>query len=62
MRVVTAVYFCFFLLAVTWPGFSLFNRVEPLILGLPFNLFSLAILILIGMGVLYALYLSEPRD
>ncbi|MEO1015373.1 MAG: hypothetical protein AAFX08_09340 [Pseudomonadota bacterium] len=61
MRRVTFIYLTFFLLAVTWPGFTLINRPTPIVLGLPFNLFCLAVLILAGMGVLYALYRSEGR-
>ncbi|MGF1453906.1 MAG: hypothetical protein ACFB6R_00870 [Alphaproteobacteria bacterium] len=59
VRLCAVVYFAFFAIAVTWPGFTLVNRVEPLILGLPFNLFALAVLILGGMGVLYALYRTQ---
>ncbi len=61
MRRVTLIYLICFLLTVTWPGFTLINRPTPLILGLPFNLFCLAVLILGGMGVLYALYRSEEK-
>ena len=59
MRLLALTYFVGFLAAVTWPGFTLFNRPTPIILGLPFNLFCLSVLILSGMGVLYALYRSE---
>ena len=61
VRLLTTAYMIAFLLAVTWPGFLLFNRVTPIILGLPFNLFCIALFILIGMGVLYLLYKSEQR-
>lgn len=61
VRWLTAVYMIAFLLAVTWPGFLLFNRVTPIILGLPFNLFFIALLITVGMGVLFILYRSEQR-
>ncbi|RZO67044.1 MAG: permease [Parvularculaceae bacterium] len=61
MRRVTLVFFIGFLVLTTWPGFTLLNRPTPFILGLPFNLFALVVLIIAGMGVLFALYLSE-RD
>lgn len=61
VRRLTAAYMIAFLLAVIWPGFLLFNRVTPIILGLPFNLFCIALLITVGMGVLFALYRSEQR-
>lgn len=57
-----AAYTLVFLFLTTWPGALIFNRVEPLILGLPFNLFCLALLILIALGMLTALYLSEQRS
>ena len=61
VRWLTAIYMITFLIAVTWPGFLLFNRVTPIILGLPFNLFCIALFILIGMAVLFLLYRSEQR-
>ena len=61
VRLLTTIYMIAFLLAVTWPGFVLFNRVTPIIFGLPFNLFCIALFIVIGMGVLYLLYRSEQR-
>jgi len=51
-----------FLLATTWPGAIVFNRVQPLILGLPFNLFFIAVLIVCALGLLAALYISEQRS
>ncbi len=59
VRWLTAVYMIAFLIAVTWPGFLLFNRVTPIIFGLPFNLFCIALFIVFGMVVLSLLYHSE---
>ena len=59
VRRLTAIYMVAFLFAVTWPGFLLFNHVKPIILGLPFNLFCIALFIIIGMGVLFLLYRAE---
>lgn len=61
IRRLTAAYMVGFLLAVTWPGFTLFNRVTPIVIGLPFNLFCIAVFIVIGMAVLALLYHSEQR-
>ena len=61
IRGIVAVYVLLFLLCTTWPGAMLFNSIEPLILGLPFNLFVLAILISVALVVLWALYISETR-
>ncbi|MEO0883694.1 MAG: hypothetical protein AAFY34_13335 [Pseudomonadota bacterium] len=54
-------YMLLFLLATTWPGAMLFNHVQPLVLGLPFNLFVIALLIIGALGLLTALYISEQR-
>jgi len=62
MRRVTLYFFIFFVLIVTFPGFALLNRPTPFILGLPFNLFCLAVLVLSAMAVLYALYRAEGDD
>jgi len=51
-----------FLLATTWPGAQLINKVEPFILGLPFNLFAIALLIIGALVMLTALYVSEQRS
>ncbi len=51
-----------FLLATTWPGAMLFNRVQPFVLGLPFNLFFIALLIIGALGLLAVLYVSEQSS
>ena len=51
-----------FLAGTTYPGVTLFNQVEPLVIGLPFNLFMLALLIVIALMLLAALYVSETRS
>ena len=43
-RVIAALYLLSFVAAVTWPGMTLFNRVEPKVLGLPFNIACYALL------------------
>ncbi|MEL6238741.1 MAG: hypothetical protein AAFQ90_09140 [Pseudomonadota bacterium] len=61
VRIVVAVYLAIFLAFTTWPGATLLNSVRPFILGLPFNLFCIALLIVGGLAVLAALYASEKR-
>lgn len=61
VRGLVSAYMLLFLLATTWPGASVFNRAEPLVLGLPFNLFVLAMLISVALVMLAALYISETR-
>lgn len=61
VRWAVVIYMVLFLLATTWPGAALFNDVTPFVMGLPFNLFFIALLICGGLGVLVALYFSEQR-
>ena len=61
VRLLVSVYMALFVFLTTWPGVGLINVVEPLVLGLPLNLFLIAILIVGGLGVLTALYFSEKR-
>lgn len=61
VRWITGVYMLAFLLATTWPGAMLINQAKPIILGLPFNLFMIAMLIVGALGLLTALYVSEQK-
>lgn len=61
VRAWVTAYLLLFLLATTWPGATLFNTATPLVLGLPFNLFVLAMLISVALVMLAALYVSETR-
>lgn len=47
-----AVFFVLFVLAVTWPGMLLFNRIHPLILGLPLSMFWIALWVFLSFLVL----------
>ena len=38
-----ALFFLLFILAVTWPGMLPFNRIQPLVFGLPFSMFWIAL-------------------
>ncbi len=62
VRLAIAAYMVLFLLATTWPGAAFFNSVTPLVFGLPFNLFFIAILIVGGLAMLVGLYVSEQRS
>ncbi|MEM7688823.1 MAG: hypothetical protein AAF291_07355 [Pseudomonadota bacterium] len=61
VRWLVALYMVLFAALTTWPGASLISAVEPFIAGLPFNLFAIALLIIGGLGLLTALYISEKR-
>ncbi len=37
-----ALFFLLFILAVTWPGMLPFNRIHPMVLGLPLSMFWIA--------------------
>ena len=41
-----------FVIAVTWPGMVPFNRIEPLILGLPFSMAWIALWVALSFLVL----------
>lgn len=49
-----AVFFVLFVLAVTWPGMLLFNRIYPLILGLPLSMVWIALWVFASFFVLLA--------
>jgi TRAP-type C4-dicarboxylate transport system permease small subunit len=55
------VFFVLVFLAMIWPVVTLFSRARPLILGLPFFLFYLAVLLVGSFLVLLSLYLWENR-
>ena len=48
-------------LAMIWPVATLFSHARPLVLGLPFYLFYLAVLLVGSFLVLLALYVWENR-
>lgn len=58
-RILAALYFAGYVVAVTWPGMTFFNRVDPLILGLPFNMIWVAVWVVGGAGVLWMVYAAE---
>ena len=51
-----------FLALTVWPGVYAINWVEPLVLGLTFTLFAIGFLIVVALGLMAALYVSENRS
>jgi len=62
VRWLVAAYMMLFLIATTWPGAQVFNQPKPFVIGLPFNLFVIATLIAVALGLLTLLYFSETRE
>jgi preprotein translocase subunit SecY len=60
-RVLAVAYFVLFAAAVTWPGMVPFNRIRPLILGLPFSLAWIALWVTGGVFVLWMLHVAERK-
>ena len=56
-----ALFFLLFVLAVTWPGMLPFNRIHPLVLGLPFSMFWIALWVLGSFLVLLLVDWVEGR-
>lgn len=54
-------YFVLIFLAMIWPVATLFSHARPLIIGLPFYLFYLTVLLLGSFLVLLAVYRWEER-
>jgi hypothetical protein len=48
-------FFAAYTLALTWPGVLPFNRVHPLVLGMPFNMFWVALWVALGGIALWAI-------
>lgn len=52
-------FFLLFVVAVTWPGMTAFNRVQPLILGLPFSMAWIALWVVLSFLMLLLVNLAE---
>lgn len=61
VRIFAGVFLLLFLVAVTWPGMVPFNRVRPLVLGLPFSMAWVAFWLVLGIGVLWLVDAVERR-
>ena len=60
-RTLAVLFFLAYAVAVTWPGVLPFNRIRPLILGLPFIMVWVALWIVGGILVLWWLDRVEAR-
>ena len=49
-------------LATMWPLYTVFNRIRPLVLGVPFSLFYLVFLVFVCFLSMLALYRWEDRQ
>lgn len=47
--------------ATMWPIYPFFSRIRPFVLGVPFSLFYLIVLVVLCFGSMLALYLWEDR-
>jgi len=56
------VFFCLVFLAMIWPIYPIFSRIDPILFGIPFSLLYLIILLLSSFLVLLGLYLLEERS
>jgi hypothetical protein len=57
-----ALFFILFAVAVTWPGMLPFNRIYPLVLGLPFSMFWIALWVFCSFLVLLLVDRIEGRN
>lgn len=62
VRWATALFFLLYTVAVTWPGAVPFNRIRPLVGGLPFSMVWVALWLVLSFGVLIVLDRFETRD
>jgi len=62
MRILTVAFYAAFVLAVTWPGMIPFNRIRPLVLGLPFSFAWVVFWVVGSLVVLLALDRVEKTE
>lgn len=48
--------------ALLWPVYSWFSSIEPMVLGMPFSLFYLVLVIAAVFSVMLGLFLWEDRN
>jgi hypothetical protein len=61
VRVGAVIFLLLFAAAVTWPGMVPANRIEPLILGLPFSMVWIALWVVLSFLVLLLVDRLEGR-
>lgn len=62
VRWAVAGFFLVYTVAVTWPAVVPFNRIRPLVFGLPFSLAWMALWVSLGFVALLLLDRSETRE
>lgn len=58
----TTLFFLLFVLAVTWPGMLPFNRIHPLVAGLPFSMFWISLWVIASFLVMLVVDQVEGRN
>jgi hypothetical protein len=53
------VYFLLLFLALLWPIYPVFSRIDPRVLGLPLALFYQVVMLVLSFAALLALYIFE---
>jgi hypothetical protein len=61
VRLGAGLFLILFAIAVTWPGMVPFNRIHPLILGLPFSMAWIALWVVLSFLVLLLVDRLEGR-
>ena len=61
VRLGAGLFLVLFAIAVTWPGMVPFNRIHPLILGLPFSMAWIALWVVLSFLVLLLVDWLEGR-
>lgn len=59
--VAVTVWYVVISLAMVWPVYVGFSRIRPLLLGMPFGLFYLSVIMVLSFAVGLTLYLWEDR-
>jgi hypothetical protein len=62
VRRFSILFFLAYTVVLTWPGLVPFNRVRPLVFGLPFNFFWVALWVVLGLFVFVMLEWVEVRS
>lgn len=60
-RRATAAFFLLVLLALVWPVYPHFSGIRPLVLGMPFSLYYVLVLLAGAFAVLLGIFLWEGR-
>lgn len=61
VRVLFAIVFALYAIAVTYPGIVPFNRIRPFVFGLPFVFFWIVLWIVVGLVMLIVADVAESQ-